>query len=81
MPTVIDTPLSRLDSVHRTHLVERYFPNASHQVILLSTDEEIDDRYYAQIEQYVSHSYTVSYDDETETSRIEDGYTFQEAAA
>jgi len=81
MPTVIDTPLSRLDSVHRTQLVERYFPNASHQVILLSTDEEIDDRYYAQIEQYVSHSYTVSYDDETETSRIEDGYTFQEAAA
>lgn len=41
IPTLIDTPLGRLDSSHRKHLVERYFPYASHQVILLSTDEEI----------------------------------------
>jgi DNA sulfur modification protein DndD len=43
LPTIIDTPLARLDSSHRRHLVERYFPVASHQVILLSTDEEIDE--------------------------------------
>ncbi len=41
LPVAIDTPLGRLDSSHRTNLVERYFPNASHQVILLSTDTEI----------------------------------------
>jgi DNA sulfur modification protein DndD len=41
LPAVIDTPLGRLDSSHRRHLVERYFPHASHQVLLLSTDEEI----------------------------------------
>ena len=43
LPVVIDTPLGRLDSSHRAHLIERYFPNASHQVLLLSTDTEIDD--------------------------------------
>ncbi|MFQ3636998.1 MAG: DNA sulfur modification protein DndD [Cyanobacteriota bacterium] len=41
LPVVIDTPLGRLDSSHRRHLVERYFPQASHQVLLLSTDTEI----------------------------------------
>src|SRR5690606_4529347 len=28
VPTIIDTPLGRLDSAHRKNLVERYFPNA-----------------------------------------------------
>ncbi|HEY9596761.1 MAG TPA: DNA sulfur modification protein DndD, partial [Cyanophyceae cyanobacterium] len=41
LPVAIDTPLGRLDSSHRTNLIERYFPAASHQVILLSTDTEI----------------------------------------
>ncbi len=41
LPVAIDTPLGRLDSSHRQNLVERYFPAASHQVILLSTDTEI----------------------------------------
>jgi len=42
LPAVIDTPMARLDAAHRQHLVERYFPNASHQVIVLSTDTEVD---------------------------------------
>ncbi|MBS9772437.1 MAG: DNA sulfur modification protein DndD, partial [Trichodesmium erythraeum GBRTRLIN201] len=41
LPVAIDTPLGRLDSSHRQNLVERYFPAASHQVILFSTDTEI----------------------------------------
>ena len=42
LPVIIDTPLSRLDSNHRTTLVQTYFPNASEQTIILSTDTEID---------------------------------------
>ncbi|HIK26860.1 MAG: DNA sulfur modification protein DndD [Oscillatoriaceae bacterium SKW80] len=41
LPVAIDTPLGRLDSSHRQNIIERYFPSASHQVILLSTDTEI----------------------------------------
>lgn len=42
LPIAIDTPLGRLDSSHRQNLLEQYFPMASHQVILFSTDTEID---------------------------------------
>ena len=31
LPTIIDTPLGRLDSTHRKHLIERYFPVAFSQ--------------------------------------------------
>src|SRR5262249_1934679 len=31
LPAVVDTPMARLDAAHRQNLVERYFPNASHQ--------------------------------------------------
>ena len=43
---MIDTPMARLDATHRRNLVEQYFPNASHQVVILSTDTEVDRDYY-----------------------------------
>ena len=46
LPAVIDTPMARLDATHRRNLVERYFPNASHQVVIFSTDTEVDRDYY-----------------------------------
>ncbi|ELD3426485.1 DNA sulfur modification protein DndD, partial [Enterobacter hormaechei] len=46
LPTIIDTPMGRLDGVHREHLIKNYFPNSSSQLILLSTDEEIYGDYY-----------------------------------
>jgi len=60
IPTIIDTPLGRLDSSHRRNLVERYFPQVSHQVILLSTDEEIVGSYYEAIEPYVTTTYLLA---------------------
>lgn len=74
LPTVIDTPLGRLDSTHRKHLVERYFPRASHQVVLLSTDEEIDEGYFEQLRSHIGHSYRLEYDDRSGSSAIVDGY-------
>ncbi|MFE0476989.1 DNA sulfur modification protein DndD [Streptomyces sp. NPDC058947] len=74
LPSVIDTPLGRLDSRHREHLVERYFPNASHQVLLLSTDEEIDEHLLGRLKKSIAHTYTLVHDDTTFTTTVEPGY-------
>jgi DNA sulfur modification protein DndD len=82
LPTIIDTPLGRLDSNHRATFVERYFPRAAKQVVLLSTDEEVVGRYYEMLKPYIANQYVLHYDEETQSSTIQDGYfpSFKEAA-
>lgn len=74
VPTIIDTPLGRLDSSHRRHLVERYFPNASHQVLLLSTDEEIVNSYYDALKPYISKCYILNHNKNNGSTKIKKGY-------
>lgn len=74
LPTVIDTPLGRLDTSHRRNLVERYFPYAAHQVLLLSTDEEINTEYHKKLRPWTGHSYFLDYDDEQSKSTVRRGY-------
>jgi DNA sulfur modification protein DndD len=74
IPTIIDTPLGRLDSAHRERLVESYFPYASHQVILLSTDEEITGGYYAALRPSIGREYTLTHDDTIGSTSITPGY-------
>jgi len=74
LPTVIDTPLGRLDSVHRQHLVERYFPQASDQVLLLSTDEEIDEGLLPQLSPSIAASYLLEHDPDQDLTIIKPGY-------
>jgi DNA sulfur modification protein DndD len=74
LPVVIDTPLGRLDRDHRTHLVERYFPHASHQVVILSTDTEIDQAYFRDLAPAVSHMYHLNYDAAEARCKVEEGY-------
>lgn len=78
LPVIIDTPLARLDSLHRKALIKRYFPNASSQTIILSTDSEIDNTYYEIIKPYVSNEYTLVYEEMEKRSYIKKGY-FEEA--
>jgi len=79
-PTVIDTPLGRLDSQHRTRLAERYFPYAGEQVILLSTDEEIDERLYQKLAPHITRSFTITYDRDGKGSQVKPGYAFVDKA-
>ena len=74
LPVIIDTPLSRLDSNHRTALIKTYFPHASDQTIILSTDSEIDQHYYDLMKENVDDEYTLVYDDLSKSSSIISGY-------
>jgi DNA sulfur modification protein DndD len=74
LPAIIDTPLSRLDSKHRQNLVNNYFHQASHQVILLSTDEEISEHYYQQLKPAIGLEYSIIYDKVQQSSIIKPGY-------
>lgn len=81
IPTIIDTPLGRLDSAHRGRLVESYFPYASHQVILLSTDQEITGEYQSALQPYVGREYTLAHDDSIGATSIQPGYFSNHEAA
>ncbi|PKH87333.1 DNA sulfur modification protein DndD [Colwellia sp. Bg11-28] len=76
LPIIIDTPLGRLDSHHRDKLIEQYFPDASHQVIILSTDTEVDEKYFTQgkFGDSISHAYEIQFNGETKASKLAEGY-------
>jgi DNA sulfur modification protein DndD len=61
LPFMIDTPLARLDVSHRDNMIEKFFPYASHQVVIFSTDSEISEKYYQQLLPHLSRSYAMEY--------------------
>ncbi|SDU48171.1 DNA sulfur modification protein DndD [Jiangella alkaliphila] len=77
LPVIIDTPLGRLDGSHREHLLDRYFPHASHQVILLSTDTEIDEEAYKRIRPHVGRSYRLDFDRAANSTSVSAGYFWE----
>ena len=78
LPVIIDTPLSRLDSLHRTALIKTYFPNAGEQTIILSTDSEIDKTYYELMKKNVGDEFTLEYNEEKKSTSIRKGYLIGE---
>jgi DNA sulfur modification protein DndD len=78
LPIAIDTPLGRLDSSHRNNLIEKYFPSASHQVILLSTDTEIAQTEYEKLKKLdaIAHTYLLKYDSVKQQTIIEENSYF-----
>lgn len=62
LPLVIDTPLARLDEVHRLRVVQDYLPHVSDQVLLLTTDAEIDLKLASQVKPQLAHFYRMVHD-------------------
>ncbi len=78
LPIVIDTPLARLDSTHRDSIVTKYFPFAGEQVIILSTDTEVDHNYYRRLEPYIARVNHLLFDKYREFTTLEEGYFWEE---
>ena len=77
LPIIIDTPLSRLDSVHRDNIVNNYFPNAAEQVIILSTDTEIDNNYFKTLVPNLSGAGKLVFNQMNELTTYQEGYFWE----
>lgn len=77
LPIIIDTPLSRLDSAHRDNIISNYFPNAGQQVIILSTDTEVDKDYYRQLKPHLAGAASLLFDQRQELTTVKEGYFWE----
>ena len=62
-PLVVDTPLGRLDSLHRENILRFWTRESGRQVILLSQDEEIDATQYQRLKPSILKSYLLDHQD------------------
>lgn len=74
-PVMIDTVMGVLDEESRDVLMEEYFPGLAEQTILLCTTSEIrKDKDYMKLEPFLSRSYTLVRDVESQSTHVEKGY-------
>ena len=74
-PVMIDTVMGVLDEESRDVLMEEYFPGLAEQTILLCTTSEIrKDKDYMKLEPFLSRSYTLVRDVESQRHHVEAGY-------
>lgn len=76
IPFIIDTPYARIDANHRKEISEKFFPYISKQVIILSTDEEINAEYYSIIKPYIAKEYLLVNDESQNRTSLENHYFF-----
>lgn len=74
IPFIIDTPYARIDESHRNALTTTYLPNISKQVIILSTNKEIDKELYKVIKPYVCDEYLLLYNTDARKTEVKNGY-------
>ncbi|WP_406547976.1 DNA sulfur modification protein DndD [Clostridium ljungdahlii] len=74
IPFIIDTPYARIDETHRNSLATTYFPNISKQVIILSTNKEIDGELYKLVKPYVCDEYLLLYNSGLRKTEVKNGY-------
>lgn len=74
IPFIIDTPYARIDETHRNALTTTYLPNISKQVIILSTNKEIDSDLYKVAKPYICNEYLLLYNTELRKTEVKNGY-------
>ncbi len=74
LPFIIDTPLGRLDSDHRGNLVMDFFQTAGDQMIIFSTDTEIDREFFKTLSPHIARAYHLDYSHGDKQTEITSGY-------
>jgi DNA sulfur modification protein DndD len=74
IPFIIDTPYARIDEAHRNTLSTTYLPNISNQVIILSTNKEVDSDLYKVIKPYLCDEYLLLYNTDLRKTEVKNGY-------
>lgn len=69
-PVVVDTPLARLDRSHRLNMVKNFYATVSHQVMVLSTDEEISGRLKDEALKHIYRGYQFIYDETDQCTNV-----------
>ncbi|QYR20994.1 DNA sulfur modification protein DndD [Paenibacillus sp. sptzw28] len=74
LPFVFDTLLGRLDQTHKKAIMEQFIPRCGEQVIILSTDSEINHEQFEQISKKVSHLYTIDFNSDLGRVQVSNNY-------
>ncbi len=74
LPFIIDTPLGRLDSHHRDNILNIFFPNASHQMLIFSTDTEVDRKNFEILKPHISSAFHLEHSDKEKNTKVKKGY-------
>lgn len=77
IPFVIDTPYARIDANHRKEISEKFFPNISSQVVILSTDEEINEEFYGIIKPHIAREYLLINEEDQNKTTVMNHYFFE----
>lgn len=77
IPFIIDTPYARIDETHRNNITSEYLSSISNQVIILSTNTEIDEKAYREIKPRLNGEYLIEYDDKNRKTIQSKGYFFE----
>lgn len=77
VPFIIDTPYARIDTEHRDNVTAKFLPHIAHQVIILSTDEEIDSHYYHMLQPHIAKEYLLVFNTEHKNTQIFNKYFYE----
>ena len=77
VPFIIDTPYARIDTEHRENITTKFLPNIGQQVIILSTNEEINETYYNMLKPHIAQEYLLVFDSKEKTTDIRNQYFYE----
>ncbi|HDX9588864.1 TPA: DNA sulfur modification protein DndD [Bacillus pseudomycoides] len=74
VPFIFDTLLGRLDQTHKHNILVDFIPSCGEQVLILSTNSEVDEKHYSLLKNFVSHGYLLEFDTEERKVNVSHQY-------